>query len=668
MPTVERKLAAILSADVAGYSRLMAEDEAGTIQTLKSYRDLMRTLIRQHAGRVVDAVGDNLLADFPSVVDAVGCAVEIQKELAERNEEAAEGREMLCRIGINLGDVVVEEDGIYGDGVNIAARVEALAEPGGIAISGTAFDHVQGKLGLEFEDLGEQNVKNIPRTVRVYGIMGSEPISRGRRQAPARDIRSSEESGYLSEKSVAVLRFTDMSFARDQSALCEGISEEILNKLAQIQDMKVIARTSSFLFDSNATPIREIGRRLGVRNVLEGSVRLAGDQVRITAQLIECESEFHRWSQTYTRGLEDIFALYDDIASEILRELKVVMVGEGMPRPVSPPTHSVAAHNLLLQARFKFAESSEARDAFPLLEQALELDPGYAEAHSLKSLLLLGQAEMGRVPAEQGYVAAREAAAKALEIDPGLVSAHLNMGLIHERLDLDFRLAAESYREAERLGALPNAHLLMSVGRYREALEIFRQGEQLDPANAMSKLFVGRALRSVGRMDGASAKFEEALKLVPRNTFVLVEILRHYIYEARDFDQAARVIEESKGSGQILRWGRAAIAAEQGDQRDARALVEEWVRHRDTRYVSASFIEFMFYRLGDYEQQIRWFAIKEKEKDGLSQVLDFLRDTPDYWDELREWALSEPETTRDRLQMIDEHRARIDRITERMVL
>ena len=208
----------------------------------------------------------------------------------------------------------------------------------------------------------------------------------------------------------------------------------------------------------------------------------------------------------------------------------------------------------------------------------------------------------------------------------------------------------------------------MSAGRYQEAFEVYQQAEQLNPADAMSKVFVGRALDRLGRVNEASRKFDEAFGIAPRNNFVLVDILSHYIYQAKDFAQASLVMDESKGSQQILRWGRAAMALEQGDQRDARKLIEEWVRHRDTRHVSATAIENTFYRLGDYEEHIRWFAVRERERELLSQVPGFLRDTPDYWDKLREWALSEPERTRGRFEMIDEHRARIDRITEKMVL
>ena len=340
----------------------------------------------------------------------------------------------------------------------------------------------------------------------------------------------------ISEQSIAVLRFTDISEAKDQAALCDGISEEILNKLAQFKDLKVIARTSSFLFESNVMSVREIGRRLGVRNLLEGSVNTSGDQVRIIAQLVNCEDEFHQWSQSYTRGLVDIFALYDEIASEIGGELKVILSSRGKSKTLIPPTENIAAYNLLLQARYKYRERTRPKDAFPLVEQALELDPRYAEAHLTKGGLFWSQAEMGLVPAKQAYIAAREAVETALEIDPGLAIAHGLLASLHQDLDLDFHLAANSYREAEQLGAPPNGNWFMTLGRYDEALEIYRQLEQLDPATAAKKILVGRALRSLGRIEEASHKFEEAFKLGPRNNYVLASVLDHYIYETREFD------------------------------------------------------------------------------------------------------------------------------------
>jgi class 3 adenylate cyclase len=274
----ERKLAAILSADVVGYSRLMADDEAATVEAVKATWELCERLILQHGGRLVDAVGDNLLADFPSVVDAVACGVLAQQELGGRNAELTEQRRMLLRIGINLGDVLIDEERIYGDGVNIAARVQALAEPGGVAISRAAFDQVEEKLELEFEDLGEHAVKNIPKPIRVYRVA----VSEGREGPAARAL-----PGFSGRPAIAVLPFDNLSADAEQDYFADGLAEDLITRLSQARGFSVIARASSFIYRGRGVDLAQVGRELGARYVVLGSVRRAGSRVRVSAQLAE---------------------------------------------------------------------------------------------------------------------------------------------------------------------------------------------------------------------------------------------------------------------------------------------------------------------------------------------------------------------------------------------
>ena len=298
---VKRKLSAILSADVAGYSRLMGEDEVSTVRTLEAYRKVMSDLIEQFRGRVVDSPGDNLLSEFSSVVDAVQCAVEIQEDLRIRNAELPEKRKMQFRIGINLGDVIAEGYRIYGDGVNVAARIESLAEAGGICLSRSAYDQVKRKIDIKYDYLGEHEVKNIDDPVRIYRVlMDSIPDNFIQKKRP-KGLGSLEEksSPMLGKPSIAVLPFLDLSPESDQGYFVDGLSEEILNGLAQIADLSVTGRTSSFSFkDSNKT-VQEIAGILGVGNVLEGSVRKADSSLRITVQLLRAADGFHLWSKTY---------------------------------------------------------------------------------------------------------------------------------------------------------------------------------------------------------------------------------------------------------------------------------------------------------------------------------------------------------------------------------
>jgi adenylate cyclase len=300
----ERKLAAILSADVEGYSRLMDDDEVATVRTLTSSCAAISNLVEQFRGRVVDSPGDNILAEFKSVVDSVNCAVEIQRELAKRNEELPDNRKMQFRIGVNLGDVIDEDGRIYGDGVNIAARIEALSEAGGICISRNVFEQVKNKLKLGYEYLGEHSVKNIPEPVKVHKILMETDIA-----VPAKG-----EGLKVPEKpSVAVLPFDNISGDPEQEYFSDGITEEIITALSKIPKMFVIARNSTFTYKGKPVRVQQVGEELGVQYVLEGSVRKAGNRVRITAQLVEAVTGHHLWAERYERDLKDIFALQDEI-------------------------------------------------------------------------------------------------------------------------------------------------------------------------------------------------------------------------------------------------------------------------------------------------------------------------------------------------------------------
>ena len=359
---VKRKLTAILSADVKGYSRLMGEDEKGTVRTLNAYREIMTNLIQQHHGRVVDTTGDNLMAEFASVVDAVECSVKIQKELKTRNAELPENRKMEFRIGINLGDVIEEQGRIYGDGVNIAARIESLSEAGGICISGTAFDHVKNKLNLGYKYLGEQTVKNILEPVRAYQVR-MEPEAVGKvigekkpkpRQwqktvliavailivvtagivvwrlylhptPPPVEVASKEKMAFPlpDVPSIAVLPFVNMSEDPKQEFLCDGITEGIITVLSKVPRLFVVARDSTFTYKGKPVKVKQVSEDLGVRYVLEGSLQRSHDRVRITAQLIDALTGNHLWAERYDRDLKDIFALQDEVTLKVLASIRV---------------------------------------------------------------------------------------------------------------------------------------------------------------------------------------------------------------------------------------------------------------------------------------------------------------------------------------------------------
>ena len=370
-----RRLAALLAADVAGYSRLMGPDEEGTLERLKALRrELVDPKIAEHHGRIVKTTGDGLLVEFASVVDAVRCAVAVQQEMPERYTAVAADTRIELRIGINLGDVIVEGDDLYGDGVNIAARLEALADAGGVFVSNTVHDHVRDRLPFVFEDLGEQQVKNIARPVRVYRV----------RDASSANNPSVAALPLPDRPSIAVLPFANMSGDPEQEYFADGMVEEIITALSRIRWLFVIARNSSFTYKGQAVDVKQVGRELGVRYVLEGSVRKAGTQVRVTGQLIDALTSTHLWADRFDGSLEDVFELQDQVAISVAGVIEPALQAAEMRRSAARPTTDLSAYDLYLRALSTFYPITKERvsAALRLLEQAIAIDPNYGPALS----------------------------------------------------------------------------------------------------------------------------------------------------------------------------------------------------------------------------------------------------------------------------------------------
>ena len=514
---MERKLAAILSADVEGYSRLMSADETATVRAITEYREVIASAVSRHGGRVVDSPGDNVLAEFTSVVQAVQSAVEIQRTLHERNTELAPARQMRFRIGINLGDVIVEGLRLYGDGVNIAARLESLAEGGGICLSGTAYDQIEGKLPLDYEFLGQHTVKNIARPVRVYRVRLDARSATGsaRTVRRARSRRTTlvaavallvvlgaagwagwrwlgtPQSAALplpDKPSVAVLPFANVSQDPTQEYFSDGVTEDLITGLSKVSGLFVIARNSVFTYKGRPVKVREVGRELGVRYVLEGGVQRAGSRVRITAQLVDAGTGYHIWAERYDREVGDIFAVQDEVTQHIVRALAVKLSENEKVRLGRAPTGIPEAYDLVLrghEARRRTTREGNA-EARQLFVKALDVDPGYASAYAGLSWTHLQSWQFLWTTDRDSLERARELAERALALNDTLVDAYRLLGQIYLWQKQHDRAIAQ----AERGVALaPNdadgyetlAEILAWAGRADESVRLIRQAMRLNP-------------------------------------------------------------------------------------------------------------------------------------------------------------------------------------------
>lgn len=537
---MERKLAAILSADVEGYSRLMSADEPATVRRITEYREVIASTVAGHGGRVVDAPGDNVLAEFSSVVDAVESAVEIQRALHERNAELPLDRKMRFRIGINLGDVIVEGERLYGDGVNIAARLEGLAEGGGICLSGTAYDQIEGKLPLGFEFMGQHTVKNITRPVRVYRVR-LEPASAAgtrakRRLAGSRHrmlmaavatvvvlgaagwagwrwLAPPESAGLpLPDRpSVAVLPFSNLSQDPAQEYFSDGVTEDLITGLSKVSGLFVIARNSVFTYKGRPVKVREVGRDLGVRYVLEGGVQRSGSRVRITAQLVDATTGYHVWAERYDREAGDIFAVQDDVTQQIVRALAVKLSESEKVRLGRPPTGIPEAYDLVLrghEARRRTTREGNA-EARRLFVKALDLDPEYAAAFAGLSWTHLQSWQFLWTTDRDSLDRARELAERALALNDTLVDATRLLGQIYLWQKQHDRAIVQAERS---LALAPNdadgyetlAEILAWSGRADESIRLIRQAMRLNPHYPVFYLWtLGHAFYLTGRRQEA---------------------------------------------------------------------------------------------------------------------------------------------------------------------
>jgi TolB-like protein/class 3 adenylate cyclase len=505
-PSVERKLAAIFAADVEGYSRLMGRDEVGTLRTLTAYRVVIDGLIASHRGRIFNTAGDSLVADFASAVDAVQCAVEVQDAIAKENADRPAAEQMRFRIGVHVGDIMVQGDNLFGDTVNIAARLEARAEPGGICVSGVVRDHVGTKLPLVFADLGEQQVKNIAQPIKAYRIRGD-----------ASPTDTPPVGSYLplpDKPSIAVLPFANMSGDAEQEYFADGMVEEIITALSRIRWLFVIARNSSFTYKSQAIDVKQVGRELGVRYVLEGSVRKAGGRVRITAQLIDAITGTHLWADRFDGSLEDIFELQDNVALSVAGVIEPALQAAEMRRSGNRPTTDLSVYDFYLRALATFDQLTREGifEALRLLDQAIAIDRHFGPALSWGAMCHLrlvgdGWAEKPETNRRKAINRARQALQVAAN-DPGILTiAAFVLGYFGEDIGAMIALVdrALALNPSFARGWYLSGVLRSFAGEHDLAIEHVETSLRLSPRERM-----GQPLAGMGRAYFFKRQFDEA--------------------------------------------------------------------------------------------------------------------------------------------------------------
>lgn len=591
--SVKRKLTVIVSADVKGYGRLMGEDEVATVRTLKEYRELMSKMIMEYRGRVVDSPGDNVLAEFGSVVDALECSTEIQKALKAKNAALPDKRKMEFRIGVNLGDVIEDEDRVYGDGVNIAARIEGLAEPGGICISGSAFEQVRNKLALGYEYLGEHTVKNIVQPIKVYRVL-MEPESAGKvigeregkgrrwlwaavvaivlacgtlvlwnfysRPPPIEPASKKKMALPLPDKpSIAVLPFANMGGDPEQAYFSDGMTEDLITDLSKVAGLFVIARNSTFVYKGKTTDIREVAKTLGVRYVLEGSVRRSGAEVRVNAQVIDTTTGGHVWADRYDGDLKNIFAFQDKVTRNVVTALAVELTKEDRERVARRGTENTQAYDVFLKGWQHYLRQTpeDFRTAIVQFKKAAELDPKYGRAYAAlaatywEAYTRYWDVALGFSRGRETYFQAEQFLAKAMRDPTPLAHQVASAMLLHtqqhdEAIAEAKRAIASDPNDADGYVALANA--LSFTGRASEALELVERAIRLNPHYPPHYLYqLGLARFGMKRLDEAATSLERALALNRDDYWSQRLLLATYGLLGRRAD-AAKLLKTIKGN------------------------------------------------------------------------------------------------------------------------
>jgi len=573
----ERRLAAILAADMVGYSRLMEADETGTLARLRTHRlELIDPVIAKNKGRIIKTTGDGMLVEFQSVADAVECAAEIQRRMARRNTDVSPARWIQFRIGINLGDVIVEDGDIFGDGVNVAARLQEVAAPNGICVSAAVRDQVGDRLDVAFEDLGEQNVKNIVRPIRIFRVLLDK-------QSRPRSEGAVDEPSAAMKPSLVVLPFVNMSGDSEQEFFVDGLTEDIITELSRFRDLLVISRNSAFVHKGRAIKVQDIAREFGVHYVVEGSVRKAGDRVRVTVQLIDAETDRHIWAERYDRKIEDIFAIQDEVTSAIVGTLPGRIEAAGHDRAKRKPPQSMAAYEYVLTGKILHHRSTpeDNAEAQRMLDRAIALDPKYAHAHAWKACVL-AQTWVNNWCEDR-----RDTWKRVVD------EAHVALALDDNDSDVHRVLAAVNLAHDEHEKA--QYHQERALG--------------LNPNNDLILVQQGELLTWLGRPEDGIEWIRKAMRLNPYHPERFWNHLGRAHYTARQYSDAVAALSRITRPACMHHALLAAALAQLGDKTAAEAHTQEVLR-QDAAFSNQRFLSTFHYQLDSDRNHLREGLVK----------------------------------------------------------
>jgi len=635
-PEGERRLAALMFTDMVGFTMLTQQNEALAMELLDEQREIIRPLVAKYQGREIDTVGDAFLVEFASSLGAVQCAVEIQSDLKKMNEVRPAERKILIRVGIHLGDVIHRGADVAGDAVNVASRIEPLAPPGGICVTAQVYTSVLNKVEYKFVSLGTPKLKNVATPIEVFLVSG---YGQG---APAPAPVKTE----LPKDRIAVLPFTNISRDQKDEYFADGITEEIISSVSKTKGLRVIARTSVMQYKGSSKAIAEVGRELNVGSVLEGSVRKAGNKIRISVQFVETSDEEPRWSQVYDRDLSDVFAIQSEIAHKVAEALREHVLGGVPRREESRATSSTEAYINYLRGRQFWNKRTEKdlRRAIGFFEMALKNDEKYAQAYTGLADSYAALALLEFMAPNEAYPKAREAVSKALSLDANLAAAHTSLGLIRFQYDWDWQGAEQELQTALDINPsyAPAHHFyadyLKAIGRFDEAILEIEKARELDPLSLAINTGVGHVLYLSRQYDKAIEEYKRAVELDPSFMATHVWFGRPYLEKGlfaeaiAELETAVRLSEESTLALSMLGHGLASA----GQEEEALQILEKLKKRAEKEYVPSYWIAVIYNGFKDKEQTMSWMRKAFEERSGwlvwsnVEPRFDWLRDEPEF--------------------------------------